>query len=154
VAGLALGLARTAVDALIDLAGQKVPTGRASALREQQAAQMAVAKAHAHAQSARAWLQQLVAQLWECALQGVPAAPDAAAGLMLASTHATWAAAAAVDLAQQAAGASAVYSANPIERAFRDIHAVTQHRRVAQVSFETVGRTLFGLDGADPVLKL
>lgn len=154
VAAVALGLARTALDALVEMATAKVPVGRTGTLREQQTTQVAVARAQAQVASARAWLFQLASQLWDEVQHGRPVPADSAAQLMLASSHAAWSAAAAVDQVQKTAGASAVYSANPIERAFRDIHAVTQHRRVAEVSFETVGRTLLGLEAGDPVLKL
>ena len=54
----------------------------------------------------------------------------------------------AVDLLYAAAGASSLYSSCPRERAFRDVHAITQHVGV----LETTGRVLFGLEPGTPLL--
>ena len=50
------------------------------------------------------------------------------------------------DIAYQAAGSSAIFTAGAFERRFRDIHAVTQQLQGRQAHFETVGQFLLGLD--------
>ena len=54
----------------------------------------------------------------------------------------------AVDLLYTAAGASSLYTSCSLERAFRDVHAITQH--VGEL--ETTGRVLFGLEPGTPLL--
>ena len=44
-----------------------------------------------------------------------------------------------------AAGASAIFKNNPLERRLRDIHAGTQQGQGRPVHFETVGQMLMGL---------
>jgi hypothetical protein len=43
-------------------------------------------------------------------------------------------------------GATSLYTTCPLERAFRDVHAITQHIGVHPRTLETVGRVLFGLE--------
>jgi len=66
--------------------------------------------------------------------------------LRLAATHATTAAAGAVDVAYTLGGGTAVYAESPLQRAFRDVHVVTQHMMVAPASWELAGRVLLGLE--------
>jgi acyl-CoA dehydrogenase-like protein len=66
--------------------------------------------------------------------------------IRLASTFAIHQARDVVDIAYHAAGATAIFEANPFERRFRDIH----HRLAAIAGrvehFETVGQYLLGLE--------
>ena len=64
--------------------------------------------------------------------------------LRLAITHAVQSAARAVDLVYDAAGGWAIYTRNPLERCWRDIHTATQHAVAATPSYETIGRALLG----------
>ena len=45
----------------------------------------------------------------------------------------------------QAAGSTAIFENNPLERRMRDIHAGTQQGQGRQVHFETVGQIMMGL---------
>jgi hypothetical protein len=60
----------------------------------------------------------------------------------------------AADLVYLTGGATSLYATCPIERAFRDIHAATQHISVHPRMLETTGRVLFGLDVEAPTLLL
>ena len=74
------------------------------------------------------------------------------AALRLAATHATEAAAAAVDDAYGLAGGSAIYETSPLQRRFRDVHAATQHMLVGPSTWELTGRALLGLELDDSQL--
>jgi indole-3-acetate monooxygenase len=71
----------------------------------------------------------------------------------LASWHAVTSAVQAVDLIYLTGGATSLYATCPIERAFRDVHAVSQHIGVHPRNLET-GRLLFGLKPDTPTLML
>jgi indole-3-acetate monooxygenase len=83
--------------------------------------------------------------LWDDVLEGRDAIVERRAELRLASWHAVTNAVQAVDLVYLTGGATSLYATCPIERAFRDVHAVTQHIGVHPRVLETVGRVLFGL---------
>jgi hypothetical protein len=67
------------------------------------------------------------------------------ADVRLASWHAVASTTKAVDLVYLTGGASSLYATCVIERAFRDVHAITQHIGVHPRTLATTGRVLFGL---------
>jgi alkylation response protein AidB-like acyl-CoA dehydrogenase len=77
---------------------------------------------------------------------------EARAHVRLAASHAVTGAVQAVDLLYIGAGASALYASCPLDRAFRDVHAITQHIGVHPRVMETTGRVLFGLEPDTPLL--
>lgn len=146
IAAVATGIARTAIDELVKIAGGKTPTGSKRLLGERGVIQMQVAQAEAALQSSRAWLRSTVAEAWDsaCTSGSIPVAQRAA--LRLAATEATTRATRAVDLMYEAGGGSSIYATSPLQRCFRDVHVVTQHAMVAPSTYELTGRLLLGLD--------
>jgi alkylation response protein AidB-like acyl-CoA dehydrogenase len=65
--------------------------------------------------------------------------------LRLGRTHAVEAAVRTVDLMYTDAGGAAIYTRNPLERCFRDIHTVTQHVSMNRANYKVSGRVLLGL---------
>mgnify|MGYP003556244868 CR=1 FL=1 len=51
-----------------------------------------------------------------------------------------------MDLVYTIAGGTANYRRSPLQRALRDIHAVTQHIGAAPQQYEEAGRLLLGLE--------
>ena len=154
VAVVALGIAEHAIDAFTDLAETKTALSGGSPLREGPASQEDIGKARAAVRSSRAWLYEVVEGAWERTLQGDDPSLQERAELVLASTNATRSAAYAVDLMQSAGGSSAIFEASPIERCFRDVHAVTQHYATSRRNFAGVGRVLLGLPPDNPMVLL
>ena len=103
--------------------------------------------------SARSWAWEIAREIWDDACQGREITSEQRALARLAITNAVVKSAEAVDLMYSAAGGSAVYANNRLERALRDIHTVTQHVIVAPPSYEQIGEALVGSDqqGASPV---
>jgi alkylation response protein AidB-like acyl-CoA dehydrogenase len=146
IAAVAIGIARTAIDELVRIAGGKTPTGSKRLLGERGVVQMHVAQAEAALQSSRAWLRTVVDEAWESARTSGAIPVEQRARLRLAATEATTRAARAVDLMYEAGGGTSIYAMSPLQRCFRDVHVVTQHAMVAQSTYELTGRLLLGLD--------
>ena len=74
--------------------------------------------------------------------------PVSRSSASLSRLAATWAIHQARDVVAtvyHAAGATAIFESNPLERRMRDIHAGTQQGQGRPIHFETVGQMLMGL---------
>jgi indole-3-acetate monooxygenase len=151
---MALGIARSAIEALIDLAGGKRHEKTSQPLTEDRGAQTRLSQAEALVCSARLFLLDAVERLWQDVLAGREASVEGRTRVRLASWYAVTNAAQAVDLVYLTGGATSLYATCPIERAFRDVHAITQHIGVQSRTLETTGRVLFGLEPDVPMLML
>ena len=147
-AGLALGVARSTLEALIDLAKEKKPRGFARLLRDNAVVQFQVGQAEAKLRSARAFLMTSLDEIWDAiGRSGNPTLTlDQRVTIRLAATHAIHQAREIVEVAYNAAGGNAVFTNNAFERRFRDIHTVTQQLQGRWTHFETVGQFLLGLE--------
>jgi indole-3-acetate monooxygenase len=145
IAGVALGIARAALDEITELAGGKTPTLSARRLADRAGTQAAVARAEAAWRAARELLYAEIERGWaEARLNGEVSVAEKAA-LRLAATHATTQSAAIVDAAYELGGGTSIYETSPLQRHFRDIHAATQHMLVGPQTWELTGRLLLGL---------
>ena len=146
IAGVALGLARAAIDELTRLAAAKVPQGSRRPLAKRSHAQQEIAQGWAELRSARAFLCEAIDQAWDAALSPGPLTVTHRRDLRLATTWATRASSRVVDRMYELGGGSAVYRSSPLQRIFRDVHVTTQHMMVAPATYELTGRLLFGLE--------
>jgi len=149
---MTLGIARTAIASLTDLAVDKQLQRSQQILRENHGAQIRVAEAEALVRSARLYLYESVKRLWRTLLETGMAPIEMRADARMAAWHAVFSSAKAVDLMYSAAGATALYTSSPLERAFRDVHAITQHIGVHSRVMESAGRVMFGLEPDTPLL--
>jgi indole-3-acetate monooxygenase len=149
---IALGIARTAIETLKEIAGAKTPARTTQMLRDTPDAQARVSKAEGLVRAARLFLFDSVERLWATLLATGEVTMEARALVRLATSHAVASAVEAVDLMYIAGGASSLYARCPLERAFRDIHAITQHIGVHPRIMQSTGRVLFGLEPDTPLL--
>ncbi len=143
---MALGIARTAIETLKEIAGAKTPARTTQMLRDTADAQARVSQAEALVRSARLFLFDSLDQLWPRLMESGEVTMEARALARLAASHAVNSAVQAVDLMYVAGGASSLYTSSPLERAFRDVHAMTQHIGVHPRVMHSTGRVLFGLE--------
>jgi alkylation response protein AidB-like acyl-CoA dehydrogenase len=145
-AGVAMGIARSTLDAFVALAHDKVPFRSAGTLRDNHLIQSQVAQAEARLSAARAFLlgslQEITAEVERVGHITL----DHRMVIRLASTFAIHQSLQIVDTAYHAAGSTAIFEENPFERRFRDIHTVSQQLQGRQEHFETVGQYLLGLE--------
>ncbi len=145
IASVALGNARGAMDELRDLAIAKRRRYSARTVAETHHGQAVMAQCEAEWQSARAYLYGMVATAWAQAQSGAIEV-ETKAHLRLAATHATRTCAEIVRRMYDLGGGTAVYLTSSLQRRFRDGHVATQHIMVAHNTYETAGRSLFGLE--------
>jgi alkylation response protein AidB-like acyl-CoA dehydrogenase len=144
--GVALGIARGALESFVDFARTKIPRGTRSPIRDNGVVQSGLAQAEAAIGAARAYLLNVIDANWQSVqAPGSAYTVERRMALRLAATHAIHQARDAVDFAYNAAGASAIFDSHPLERRFRDIHTVTQQLQGRSAHFETVGAWM--LDG-------
>ena len=152
IGGVALGLARAAIDALCELAGAKTPEGHRRPLAQRPETQEKVAEAEALYASSRAWLHGVIAAAWDAAQRSGAITIEHRRDLRLATSYATRSCARAVDLMYGLGGGTSVYETSPLQRCFRDIHVATQHMLVATPTLELAGRLFLGLEAETSTL--
>ncbi|MFQ3594926.1 MAG: acyl-CoA dehydrogenase family protein [Sphingomonadaceae bacterium] len=142
IAGVASGNARAALDGVAAaLVEKKGPTGRSAA--ERATVQAELAKADGALFAARAGLMAAIAEGWREA-EGGGIRLATRARLRLAATHLTRTAADVTRVAYDLGGGGALYLESPLQRRFRDAHAMTQHIMVQPATFELAGRVFLG----------
>jgi alkylation response protein AidB-like acyl-CoA dehydrogenase len=144
-AAVALGLARSCLTAFFELAGAKTPRAMQATLRDQPLVQAAVGRGEASLRSGRAFLAEAVGEIWSEAESTGAVTLDRRAILRLATTHAIRLAVEIIDAAYQAAGVTAIYEGNPLQRHFQDIHVISQHLQGRLSHYELVGKHALGL---------
>jgi alkylation response protein AidB-like acyl-CoA dehydrogenase len=105
-----------------------------------------VAAADADVRGARALLWEAAESAWAKAEAGATFSLADTARLRATAVWATARAADVVDAAYRAAGGSAIWAEQPLQRRWRDVHAVTQHFLVKPETFTTAGAILAGQD--------
>jgi alkylation response protein AidB-like acyl-CoA dehydrogenase len=146
IATVALGIARAAIESLIEIGADKRIAGSSTVLCDKPLAQADLARAEALLGAGRAYLFGELGTMWEDAMAGRAIELRARAAVRLAACHATQCAIQAVDLMYQSAGGAALFQSGRLERCLRDVHAAGQHIAVnIQANLEPVGRVLFGL---------
>jgi alkylation response protein AidB-like acyl-CoA dehydrogenase len=143
-AAIAIGIARAALDSLVELAKAKTPYGLSYVLRDNAVIQSQIGIAESGLAAARVFLHHALTEMHEAARAGGISVP-LRVQLRMASCNGSAAARQVVDIAYHAAGATAIFEANPFERRFRDVHTVSQQVQSHFAVFEAIGQYFLGL---------
>ena len=146
VSAVGLGVARRALDELVELARGKKPQYSSKTLAQSGFTQIELARAEGKLRAARAFLLDELRSAWDTAVAGHEVTVEARTGIRLAATHAASVGAEVADVAFTLAGGTAVYDTSLLGRCLRDAHIVTQHIQTAPKLNETIGKLLLGLD--------
>ena len=145
IAGVASGNARAALETVKQaLAARRAP-GAAKSAAERATVQVEIATAEARLSSARALLFETLDRAWERANASGEVDLETRARLRLAATHMVRTGADVARAAYDLGGGAALFLENPLQRRFRDAHAMTQHVMVQPATLELAGRVLLGL---------
>ena len=143
-AGIALGIARSFMDAFVKDMRDTTPRGGSRTRGENHVMQATVGQGEARLRSARYYLLGSVSEIWDEAQRTDEVTQEQLVTLRMASTWAIQSAKEVVASLYTAAGALAIFNSRPFERRFRDIHTVTQQIQGHPAHFETVGQILLG----------
>jgi alkylation response protein AidB-like acyl-CoA dehydrogenase len=146
IGAVCMGIARAAIDELVQLALQKKRRGANRTIAHKSSAQSALARAEAGLRSARLMYYDALAKAWESAQARGEVSIEQRRDLRMATTHAVMVSASVVDEMYNLGGGASVYKSSRLQRYFRDIHVATQHIMVGPATLETVGSLLFGLE--------
>jgi alkylation response protein AidB-like acyl-CoA dehydrogenase len=150
----ALGIARHAIDVVIENAGRK-PARRMivgergeppKLLREEVFVQESVARAETLLGAARSYLFEVIGDLWATLVDDRKPSPVQQGRFITAYTHVVGQCAEAVQLVYKASGGTAVYQTGALDRCLRDVLTMNQHLMGSLRTYEMAGRLLLGLE--------
>ncbi len=141
---VALGVARSGLDSVIDLSRTKKPQFVGKTLAQDPIIQSKIGQAEGLYGGARAFLYETVGNVWENVQRNGEITMDERLRLRLAGTHAIRQAAQVVDIAYNLTGSTAIFDSTTIQRKFQDIHVITQQVQGREAHYQTVGAHLLG----------
>jgi alkylation response protein AidB-like acyl-CoA dehydrogenase len=148
---VSLGIARGALDELIELSQSKVPTLSTAVVADKPVTQIELARAEAALGAARAFLYDSVDDLWRTAQEGKQPTVRQLAKNRIAALNAAETGAAVTRTAHVHAGGSAIYTSSSLQRHMRDAEAITHHFTVAPHVWEDAGRVFMGRSPIAPI---
>ena len=145
LSSVAIGIAQATLDAFIALAKNKAPSNANLSLRDDTWVQARIAQADSKLCSARAWLVQLLNDAWdECVTSGEVSFATRIK-LRQAGTYQIDSSREVVDVLFREAGATAIFTSNPFERRFRDVHTVSAQVQASIARMQSAGQYYLGL---------
>jgi indole-3-acetate monooxygenase len=141
----ALGIARAALDDLLELAGRKTPSYLATSMKDRTMVQAAVGEAEAVLGAGRAYLYEALRENWEKALEGHMIEMPGKIKVQMAATYAIASAARAVDIVHKTVGTTGIRDEHRFQRYFRDVHTIEQHAYISTARYESAGQYFLGV---------
>jgi alkylation response protein AidB-like acyl-CoA dehydrogenase len=142
--GVALGTARSLLDAAIALAAQKTPRGARHALADNHGVQLAIGEAEARLRSARGYVATTAERVWQETVASGALQVAQRLDIRMAATFAIHEAKAVAEAAWEVAGASAIFKRSAFERRMRDIRTLTQQLQGRRSHLQDTGAYLLG----------
>lgn len=144
VAAVAIGVAQGALDDILGLAPGKVPLLAHGPLATNAMFHGELATIDTELRATRTLVSEMTEMLWASGVAGEPLTWEQRARFRATAIWATDRAVDVVDTAYRAGGGSSLYLDCPLQRRFRDIHALTQHFIVRHDTMATAGAILAG----------
>lgn len=142
------GLARAGIDALIELAGGKVPRGRASSalLCDSAQVQDAVGRADSKLNAGRIYRSAMIREMWDTVASGGETTLEQRARGRLAATFAADCAREAMDMMYRLGGSTSFKRESRLAECWRDLQVVGQTANIMPEWYPLGGRVLMGMD--------
>jgi len=138
--GFALGCARFALEAIVELAQHKTRLGSSSSVAQRATFQYELGEAEAALQASRAYAHQVADRLMLACESGAPSSPDFDLDARRCATWVTDRCVEIVAFAYRAGGSSSLFLESPLQRIWRGLQAATQHMYVDQQSYVASGQ--------------
>lgn len=148
LAVVGLGIARAALDELMEMAEGRTSITGAPTLADRAYVQIDVAKADAALRSARAFFYEITEDVYAQLLRGDEIDVKTRALLRLASTNAARVGADVTEAVYRMAGTTGIFADNPLAQYLKDALIVPQHAFLSEGTWQSAGRILLGLDAA------
>lgn len=147
----ALGVARRALDTIIQEAETKKRGLPPSLLSTRTSFQHSMGECDLKLRAARALVVQILEEAWAQACQGITPEPQLQIEMRSSATYATSVALEAVTTAFRYGGGSALYKSHVLQRCFRDLNAAAQHLMVSESAYEIHGQCMLGIPDVEPM---
>jgi len=151
-ASWALGVARSAIDDVRELAISKTRMGETSSIAHRLTFQRNLAHHEAMWRAAHRLVVDTFTGFEVEVAAGAEVTPQMRCDMRLAATYATEASREIVQWAHLAAGTTAIREGNRLERAFRDMYTGTQHAFISENIYTEAGKLMLGLVEDSPAL--
>jgi alkylation response protein AidB-like acyl-CoA dehydrogenase len=151
-AAWALGVARSTLDDVVEIARTKIRMGDESTLAHRATFQRDLSHHEAMWRAARALVLTTFEHVTSEISAGAELTPRHRADLRIAATFATEASRRVVEFAHLAAGTTAIREGTRLERAFRDMYTGTQHTFIGEKTYTDAAKLALGLIADSPAL--
>ena len=148
-AGVPLGIARSALDFVMELGSRKLMPTSGRPLREDTGVQETVAWAEASLGAARAYVYSTIEELWAALCKGDRPSPRQRATYRMMITYSHQVAKDIVSTLFDTAATSSIFRSSPLDRDMRDILTACQHYIVHLKTYRPAGRLLLGLESEE-----
>lgn len=125
MAGVPLGIARRALDETAELV--RTRSRGSSVMIERTDVQNDLIRSETQLRAARTFAVDAISRAWDTAVADQPLSTDQRLSLRMAAQHAGWVGIEVVDRCFRLGGGSALYEHSPLQRCWRDVHALTHH---------------------------
>ena len=151
-AAWALGVSRSAIDDVRELAVAKTRMGETTSVAHRLTFQRNLAHHEAMWRAAHRLVVDTFTGFEPDVAAGEPVTPQMRCDMRIAATYATEASREIVQWAHLAAGTSAIREGSRLERAFRDMYTGTQHAFISENIYTEAGKLMLGLIEDSPAL--
>ena len=145
-APMPLGIARAALDYVYELGETKRILPGTTLLKQRGDAHEGIARAEAALRSARAWVIEVIEDIWETMCSSGELSKEQRAIFRLCLVHVSQVAKNVVAQLYDLVGSSAIHANSPMDRLLRDINVVCAHIVVQQKMYRPAGKLLFGIE--------
>jgi len=152
LAGVALGVGRRALDAIIDLAQTKRRGyGKQMPLAERAVFQRTIGESDLRLRAARGLIIEIFEKAWETVCAGRTPEPQLQVEMRSATTLVTEVALEVTTQAFRYGGGTAIHLNHILQRCLRDLQVEAAHLLVSDSAYELHGQCLLGMPGVNPM---